>query len=75
VIAGGHDAGHLVRVDHPSCAERLTLLPRQSIVWSKKIPLKKLRSGTAKVTGWVKVLDPAACDQRVGCHGCPSRLN
>jgi len=68
VIAGGHDAGHLVRAEHPTCVERLTLLPRQKIVWSKKVPLNDLRGGTAKVTGWVKVLDPTACDERYGCH-------
>lgn len=68
VIVGGHDAGHLVSVDHPNCAERLTLLPRQKILWSRKVPLNHLRSGMAKVTGWAKVVDPAACDQRYGCH-------
>jgi hypothetical protein len=68
VIVGGHDAGHLVRVDHPSCDERFTLLPGQEIVWSKRVPLRTLRAGVAKVTGWVKVVDPAACDQRYGCH-------
>ena len=68
MLVGGHDAGHLVSVEHPKCADRFTLLPRQKIVWSKKVPLNRLRSGTAKVTGWVKVIDPAACDQRLGCH-------
>ena len=68
VIAGGHDAGHIVRVEHPSCVERFTLLPRQPIVWTKKVPLSDLRGGTAKVTGWVKVVDPAKCDPRSGCH-------
>jgi len=68
VIVGGHDAGHLVRVDYPSCDERFTLLPAQKIVWSKRVPLSTLRAGMAKVTGWVKVVDPAACDQRYGCH-------
>ena len=68
VIVGGHDAGHLVRVDHPSCDERITLLPRQKVVWSKKVPLNKLGAGMAKVTGWVKVVDPAACGQPYGCH-------
>jgi hypothetical protein len=68
VIVGGHDAGHLVSVDHPSCAERVTLLPRQTILWSKSVPLSNLRAGTAKVTAWVKVVDPAACDPRYGCH-------
>jgi hypothetical protein len=68
VIVAGHDSGHLVRVEHPSCDERFTLLPRQTIVWSKKVPLSDLRAGTAKVTGWVKVVDPAKCDPRYGCH-------
>jgi hypothetical protein len=68
VITGGHDAGYLVSADHPSCVERFTLSPRQKIVWSKKVPLNDLRAGMAKVTGWVKVVDPAACDQRYGCH-------
>jgi hypothetical protein len=68
VIEGGHDAGHVARVEHPSCVERLTLLPGQTIVWSKTVPLTTLRAGTAKVTGWVKVVDPAACDPRYGCH-------
>ena len=68
VIEGGHDAGHLVRAEHPGCDERFTLLPAQEIVWSKKVPLSNLRAGTAKVTGWVKVVDPAACDPRYGCH-------
>src|SRR5262245_14403586 len=67
VIVGGHNAGYMVGSDHPSCVERLTLLPRQTIVWSKTVPLNNLRPGTAKVTGWVKVVDPAAC-QRYGCH-------
>ena len=68
VIVAGRDAGHLVRVEHPSCAETVTLLPRQSIVWARKVPLRDLRAGMAKVTGWVKVVDPAACDQRYGCR-------
>jgi hypothetical protein len=68
VIVAGHDAGHLVSVDHPSCVEKLTLLPGQKIVWSKKVPLTKLGAGTAKVTAWVTVIDPAACDQLYGCH-------
>ena len=68
VIVAGRDAGHLVRVEYPSCAEVLTLQPRQSIVWSRKVPLRDLRAGKAKVTGWVKVVDPAACDQRYGCR-------
>jgi hypothetical protein len=67
VIVGGHDAGHLVSADYPSCEERFTLLPRQEIVWSKDVPLSTLRSGMAKVTGWVKLVDPAACDPRYGC--------
>ena len=50
VIVGGYDAGHLVSVDHPNCADRLTLLPRQKILWSKKVPLNHLRAGMAKVT-------------------------
>jgi hypothetical protein len=68
VIVGGLDAGHLVSADYPSCDERFTLLPGQEIVWSKRVPLSTLRAGMAKVTGWVKVVDPAACDQRYGCH-------
>ena len=68
VIVGGHNAGHTVRVEYPSCDERLTLLPGQQIVWSKTVPLGTLRAGMAKVTGWVKVVDPAACDPRYGCH-------
>ena len=68
IVGGEHDAGHLVRVEHPSCDERFTLLPGQKIAWSKKVPLGNLRAGTAKVTGWVKVVDPASCDQRYGCH-------
>jgi hypothetical protein len=68
VIVGGHDAGYLVSVDRPACVEKLTLLPGQTIVWSKTVPLSNVRAGTAKVTGWVKLIDPAACDPRVGCH-------
>jgi hypothetical protein len=67
VIVGGHDAGHLVSADHPSCTERLALSPGQKIVWSKKVPLTKLRAGVAKVTAWAKVIDPAACGP-YGCH-------
>jgi hypothetical protein len=68
IIVAGRDAGHLVSVDHPTCVERFTLSPGQQIVRSKSVPLTNLGSGTAKVTGWVKVIDPAACDQRYGCH-------
>jgi hypothetical protein len=68
IVEGGHDAGHLVRVEHPRCDERFTLSPGQKIVWSKKVPLSNLRAGMAKVTGWVKIVDPAACDQHYGCH-------
>ena len=67
IVEGGRDAGHLVRADHPSCVEKFTLLPAQKIVWSKKVPLGTLSAGTAKVTGWVKLVDPA-CDQYRGCH-------
>lgn len=68
IAGGGHDAGHVVRADYPSCDERFKLLPAQKIVWSKNVPLGNLRAGMAKVTGWVRVVDPAACDQRYGCH-------
>ena len=67
IVEGGRDAGHLVRADHPSCVEKFTLLPAQKIVWSKKVPLETPSAGTAKVTGWVKIVDPA-CDQYRGCH-------
>jgi len=67
IVEGGRDAGHLVRADHPSCVEKFKLLPAQKIVWSKKVPLGTLSAGTAKVTGWVKLVDPA-CDQYRGCH-------
>src|SRR5262245_38675442 len=68
VIAGGHDAGNIVRAEHPTCVEKLTLLPNQTIVWSKTVPLSNPHAGTAKVTGWVKVVDPATCNARYGCH-------
>jgi hypothetical protein len=68
IVPGGHDAGHIARAEHPTCDERFKLLPRQTIVWSKTVPLAGLHAGTAKVTGWVKVVDPAACDQRYGCR-------
>ena len=65
---GGHDAGHLVRAEHPGCEERFALLPGQKIAWSKNVPLDDLRPGFTKVTGWVKLVDPAACDQARGCR-------
>jgi hypothetical protein len=68
IVGGEHDAGHLMRAGHPSCVERFTLLPSQTIAWSRKVPLNSLRAGTAKVTGWVKLVDPAACDPARGCH-------
>jgi hypothetical protein len=68
IVADGHDAGHLVRADYPRCEEKLTLLPRQEIVWSKKVPLTKLRAGPAKVTGWVRIVDPATCKPQSGCR-------
>lgn len=68
VIVGGHYAGFDVGADHPRCDEKLTLLPNQTIVWSKKVPLNDLREGTAKVTAWVKVIDPATCAQPSGCR-------
>jgi hypothetical protein len=68
ITEDGHDAGHIVRSDHPGCVERFTLSPRQKIVWSKKVPLDDLRAGMAKVTGWVKVVDPAACNPGSVCH-------
>ena len=68
IVAGEHDAGHIVRAEHPSCVERFTLLPSQTIAWSRKVPLNSLRAGTAKVTAWVKLVDPAACDPDRGCH-------
>ena len=68
VIVDGHNAGHVVRADYPTCVEKLTLLPRQTIVWSKTVPLGRLRAGPAKVTGWVRVVDPATCDPRRGCR-------
>jgi phospholipase/lecithinase/hemolysin len=68
IVEGGHDAGHLVRVEHPSCDEKFSLLPGQKITWSRKVPLSNLRAGTAKVTGWVKVVNPAACDPSYGCR-------
>jgi hypothetical protein len=67
VIVDGHNAGHSVAADYPRCEERLNLLPRQTIVWSKSVPLHKLRAGQAKVTGWVRVVDPNACTPQLGC--------
>jgi hypothetical protein len=68
VIVAGHNSGNAVSADYPRCDEKLKLLANQTIVWSKAVPLNNLRAGTAKVTGWVKLVDPAACDQRTGCR-------
>jgi hypothetical protein len=68
VIVGGHDAGHVVSGARPGCDERFTLQPHQTIVWSKPVPLSDLRAGTANVTAWVKVIDPAACDRSHDCR-------
>jgi hypothetical protein len=68
VIVGGHNAGQSVGADNPSCEERVTLLPHQTIVWSKRVPLSNLSAGLAKVTGWVRLVDPTACDPRRGCR-------
>jgi hypothetical protein len=65
---GGHDAGHLVRAEHPGCDERFALLPGQKIAWSKKVPLNDLRVGMTRITGWVKLVDPASCDPARGCR-------
>jgi hypothetical protein len=67
ILEGVHDAGHIVRAARPSCDERFALLPGQTIVWSKKVPLSDLRPGSAKVTGWVRLVDPA-CDPYRDCH-------
>lgn len=64
----GHDAGHIVRAEHPGCEEKFSLLPGQKITWSKKVPLDDLRPGMTKVTAWVKLVDPAACDPARGCR-------
>ena len=68
VIVGAYDSGHIVRVEHPRCDQKLAVLPGQKITWSRKVPLSDLRAGTARVTGWVKVIDPAACDPNQGCR-------
>ena len=67
IVGGSHDSGYYVRVDRPKCEEKLMLSPGQKITWSKKVPLTDLRAGTAKVTGWVKVVDPA-CDEHHNCQ-------
>lgn len=68
IVADGHEAGHLVRADYPKCEEKVSLLPRQTIVWSKQVPLGKLHAGSAKLTGWVRIVNPAACDPSRGCR-------
>ncbi|HTR04439.1 MAG TPA: hypothetical protein VMN82_14705 [Thermoanaerobaculia bacterium] len=68
VIVGEHDAGYVTSSARPQCTDRFTLAPGQTIVWSKPVPLSSLRAGTARVTAWVKVIDPVACDQRQDCH-------
>lgn len=68
IVGGSYDAGHFVRDNHPSCVEKFTVVPGQKIVWSKKVPLTDLRAGWAKITGWVKLVDPASCDQYHVCH-------
>ena len=68
IVAEGHDAGHIVRADYPKCEEKVSLLPLQTIVWSKKVPLGRLSAGPAKLTGWVRIVDPAACDPSRGCR-------
>jgi hypothetical protein len=68
VIIDGHNAGHAVAADYPSCEEKLSLLPHQTIVWSKRVPLTDLHAGVAKITGWVRIVNPAACDPHYGCR-------
>ena len=68
VIVDGHNAGHVVRADYPTCVEKVSLLPSQTIVWSRTVPLGRLRAGPAKVTGWVRVVDPATCQPSRGCR-------
>ena len=68
VIVGGADAGHLVRAEHPSCAEKLTLLPGQKIVWSKKVPLSNLSSGHGEGDRLGEARRPGCVRSARGCH-------
>jgi hypothetical protein len=68
IVEGDHDAGHYERADRPTCDKRFTLAPGETLGWSKAVPLGPLRAGTAKVTGWVKVVNPAVCDKYYGCR-------
>jgi hypothetical protein len=68
ILESGQDAGHLELIDHPSCDRRFTLSPGQKIEWAKTVPLTNLRTGRAKVNGWLKVVDPKACDRTYGCY-------
>ena len=68
ILENGQDAGHMELIDHPSCGKRFKLTPGQKIEWSKTVPLRDLRVGRAKVNGWLKVVDPTACDHEYGCH-------
>jgi hypothetical protein len=68
ILESGEDAGHRESVDHPSCEKRFTLSPGQKIEWQKSVTLNDLRAGRAKVNGWLKVVDPQACDRTYGCY-------
>jgi hypothetical protein len=68
ILQGGRDAGHLEIVDHPGCIKRFSLSPGERIEWSQTVALADLRAGEAKVNGWLKVVDPRACDQKFGCY-------
>lgn len=68
IVEGEHDAGHFERANRPACTKKFSLAPGEATGWSRAIPLGPLRAGTAKVTGWVKVVNPMVCDQYYGCR-------
>jgi hypothetical protein len=66
ILETGRDAGHLELVDHSSCIRRFTLQAGEVLEWSREVPLKSITPGRAKLSGWLRVVEPGTCDQ----YGC-----
>jgi hypothetical protein len=71
ILENGRDAGSREMVDHPNCIKRFTLPPGEKIEWSKTIDFENLPLCRAKFNGWIKVVDPKACDRQYGCYDAP----
>jgi hypothetical protein len=68
IFGTAKDSGEALRVDHANCVRSFRLGSGQSLEWDEEIEIGDVGKGSARLNGWVQIVDSRQCDRKYGCE-------